>query len=219
VGQAEALRELTLPTGCIVERPLDRLHAFCLNEYAFYDAIDDPDPGDITPIDVAITIAVNSFVNTASRLRLVQTGLAQACNKLLVQVPVDARLQDPTGVSAATDLLRAAVTVPWVLLPVATKVLHRKRRGLVPMLDQVVLDYYLEATENTGLRSSTQDKKRAAGTATLVLQHLRDDLVATEAELTMLCDATTAAGFALGPLRALDILLWTEVEPQGYDRT
>jgi hypothetical protein len=116
------------------------------------------------------------------------------------------------------SLLTAAVSIPQVLVPVATKVLHRKRRSLIPMLDQVVLDYYLDALGRPDLRSSTQDKQRAAPTAMLVVDALREDLRAAASDLDDLRRILANEGFALTSLRILDILLWSQVEPQGYYR-
>lgn len=154
------MRELHLPGGCAILDPFARLLAFCAEEHMFYDAVHDLWPNHVSPVDVAITIAVNSFVNTATRLRQVQRGLAEACDPTLAEIPADARLEEATGVHSAVRLIDASVAVPSVLVPVATKVIHRKRRGLVPMLDQVVLDYYLDATGNAKLKASTQDKRR-----------------------------------------------------------
>ena len=209
---------IRLASGCTITEPLARLVAFCVEEHAFYDAIPDLAPGQVTPIDVAITVAVNSFVNTATKLRSVQRGLALACDPLLATTAPGARLDEPDGPSAAAALVDAAITVPGVLVPVATKVLHRKRPALVPMLDQVVLDYYLDSSGNAHLRSSTQDKRRAGTTARVVLAHLRHDLVVASDQLDLLCDALARVGYLLEPLRALDILLWTEIEPRGYYR-
>jgi len=202
----------------VITDPLTRLLAFCHEEYEFYDAVTDSDPDEVTALDVAITIAVNSFVNTATRLRQVQRGLATACDSILSELPRDARLDASGGVESAIRLIRGAVAVPWVLVPVATKVLHRKRPALVPMLDQVVLDYYLNATGNSSLRTSTQDKRRAASTAQVVLEELRKDLIEQRGDLAVLRDEASNVGFLLEPVRILDILLWTEVEPRGYYR-
>jgi hypothetical protein len=41
------------------------------------------------------------------------------------------------------ELINAAVQARQVLVPVATKVLHRKRRGFIPMLDTVVMGHFV----------------------------------------------------------------------------
>jgi hypothetical protein len=169
---------LALASGCRIEEPLARLRAFCAEEYAFYDGVASADDNHVDPGDVAITIAVNSFINAATRLRSVQRGLAEACDPVLRRLSRDAQLEDPDApLEVLHELLEAAVSVPWVLLPVGTKVLHRKRRAFIPMLDQVVVDYYLEAINRPDLKASTQDQHRAASTAMLVIDALRRDLI------------------------------------------
>ena len=212
------MEELQLPSGCIITHPLDRLLGFCAEEYDLCDAVSDPTPEHVSPLDVAITVAVTARVDTAVKFRSVTRGLAAACDPLLAEIRVDARLEDEDGPERVTRLIDAAVVVRWVLVPVATKVLHRKRPALVPMLDQVVLDYYLDATGNAKLRSSTQDSRRAAATAAVVLGHLRRDLTECAQELNELRADLAAVGFASERLRILDILVWTEVERSGYYR-
>ena len=53
--------------------------------YDYYDAAVDNDPNHVSPEDVAITVAANSFVNTAARLRQVHRGLAKALANRLVR--------------------------------------------------------------------------------------------------------------------------------------
>lgn len=210
---------LALKSGCRIVEPLDRLRRFCAEEYDYYDAVLDHDPDHVSPGDVAITIAVNSFVNTAARLRQVHRGLAEHCDPILARCPVDADLNaDDAPLDLVEELLAAAVNAPYVLIPVVTKVLHRKRPLLIPMLDQVVLDYYLNALDRADLRGSTQDKKKAATTAMIVLRALRSDALAASRELDELKLVLGGEGFHLTPIRILDILLWSEVEPQGYYR-
>jgi hypothetical protein len=56
------------------------------------------------------------------------------------KIPVDADLAIfDLDLSAANRLLTAACAPRGVLLAVATKVLHRKRPGYIPMLDSVIV--------------------------------------------------------------------------------
>jgi hypothetical protein len=119
---------------------------------------------------------MNSFVNSANRVRSVHRGLAGVCEPILGQIPEDADLRT-FDLAPVQRLLDAACRVRWVLVPVATKVLHRKRRSLIPMLDGVVINYYRRA----GVRVSDaalQDGARAAGAVMPVLEAFRADLTA-----------------------------------------
>ena len=206
---------ISLPNGPVIPDAADRMLRFCHEEYPYYDALPSGDPHRVEPLDVLAAVAVNGFFNAnAATIRTVHRGLATVCTPLLSAIPRDADLltSDPSfpGVAA---LLEAAVSVPKVLIPVATKVLHRKRPYLIPILDNVVLAHYLGR-----LPPATQDKTRAAGVAVEVLGRIRDDLAAVRSEVDAVATDLAAAGFVLSPVRVLEVLLWTEVEERGYYR-
>lgn len=88
---------------------------------------------------------MNSFVNNAAKVRRVHRGLAERCDPLLPSIPVEADLASFDSDLALTGGLLDAACQAWgVWIPVATKVLHRKRRRLIPMLDTVVVEHYLK---------------------------------------------------------------------------
>jgi len=99
-----------------------------------------------------------------------------------------------------------------------TKVLFRKRRGLIPILDNVLIGYYLDATGARSLLTRTQDKHHAADVAVHVLRAFREDLVDTHERLAEMSASAHRAGYSVGPLRLLEFLLWSEREPRGYYR-
>jgi hypothetical protein len=206
---------MSIPSGPVIADPRDRMLRFCREEYAYYDALPSGDPNRVEPLDVLAAVAVNGFLGAnAATIRDVHRGLAAACDPLLPSISRNADLLaiDPSFADVAA-LLRAAVAVPRVLIPVATKVLHRKRPALIPMLDNVILAHYLGR-----LPPATQDKSRAVGVAVEVLKMFRVDLDVVRSEVEAVVDDLTAAGFALSPVRVLEVLLWTEVEDRGYYR-
>jgi hypothetical protein len=93
------------------------------------------------------------------------------------RIPVDADLRtfDPE-LASVRALFDAACAVRGVLMPVATKVLFRKRRGLIPMLDNVVLFAYLDALGRKALKGQSQDGRKAGGVGVFVLKAFRRDL-------------------------------------------
>jgi len=123
---------LHLASGLEIEHPEQRLEAFLADEWAYYDGIPDESPNAITPIDVLAPVSVNAYAfrGGASNLRKIHVGLASACDPLLPSIPVDSDLRTFFGQTAVRELLHSAVQVHQVLLPVATKVLFRKRREL-----------------------------------------------------------------------------------------
>jgi Family of unknown function (DUF6308) len=214
--QSRRLDVLELASGCSIERPLDRLQWFCEGEHAYYDAIPSANPNRIDPLDVLVTVAVNSFVNSATAVHGVHQGMAKNCEPILATIPEDADLLDLNHRSGPLrELLHAAVQIKGVLIPVATKVLHRKRRSLIPMLDSVVIRHYLSAPEYKALLPGTESKDKAADVAMVALRLFRDDLLHARREIEGLQQQLALAGFPLTAVRVLEILVWTQTEPAG----
>jgi hypothetical protein len=210
---------MRLRSGCVIEDPLERLMRFCREEYDYYDGILSSDPNRVEPIDVLATVSMNSYVNNAVRIRSVHRNLAGICDPLLAQIPVDADLLFfDVYERRVRALLEAAIQVPGVLIPVATKVLHRKRPFLIPMLDNVVIGYYLETSGHSDRWPWSQDKSKAAAVASEVLRDFRDDLHALNTEIEALRETLRVQGYSLSPVRILELLVWTQVEPVGYYR-
>lgn len=103
-------------------------------------------------------------------------------------------------------------------MPVATKVLHRKRRSLIPMLDNVLLFAYLDALGRPALKGKSQDGWTAGGAGVFVLQAFRKDLVASWDTFAAEAERLTAAGWAMTPLRLLEVAFWIASEPRGCYR-
>ena len=210
---------MTRPSGCEISEPVERLLRFCHEEYDYYDAVPSRVPERIEPIDVLATVAVNAFFGAnATAIRRVHRDLATHCDTLLPTIPPDADLLvfDPS-LARVHVLLDAAIQSRGVLIPVATKVLHRKRPNLIPILDNVVLGHYLHAPA-AKLPASTQDKARAASAAVGALRRFRDDLWAVRADMEAMSRHLREHGFTLSPVRVLEILVWTQMEERGYYR-
>jgi len=216
-GEANSPEAFRLTSGLVVADPLGRLLAFCAEEYAYYDAVPSTNPNHIDPVDVLVTVSMNSFVNTAEKARSIHRGLAEACDPILEVIPEDADLR-VIDLPLVERLLDAACQVRGVLIPVATKVLHRKRRSLIPMLDSVLIDYYLHAGVDV-VRAAFEDGRRAGKAARPILERFRADLSGGWDDLTAVTGALATSGFRLTPLRALELLIWTETEQRAYYRT
>jgi hypothetical protein len=209
-----------LPSGLVIENPAERLDAFLTDEWPYYDGIADEHPNQIVPIDVLAPVSVNAYAfrGGAANLRRIHVGLAAACDSLLPEVPVEADLRSVSDLTSIRTLLHEAIQVPYVLLPVATRVLFRKRRALIPMLDNILLAYYIEALGHPELLGRSQIKSRAAEVGMTVLDSFVKDLVANYDALDELADHCSADGRPVGPVRILELLVWCQVEPRGYYR-
>jgi Family of unknown function (DUF6308) len=213
------LNALELPSGCVIERPHERVLAFCDGEFAYYDAIPTGDANRIEPLDVLVTVAMNSRVDTAKKVRQVHQGMTLRCEPLLPSIRADADLLDfERWRDPMRELLHAAVQAPGVLIATATKVLHRKRRFLIPMLDFVVLRYYL-AARPAALRACIESKSGAADGAMEAVVAFHDDLLFVRDEIDSIRESLRGQGYSLSPVRILEVLVWTQTEPAGGYRT
>jgi len=129
----------TLPSGLTIPANAEaRLLKFAKAEFAYYDGIDDLSPNEITPVDVLVTWSVNSNIRGAKLVRDIHRGMVEKCQAFLPSLPVNLNLTNEDWQPEVIEkLLEEACSIRGVLVAVATKVLHRKRRALIPMLDSV----------------------------------------------------------------------------------
>ena len=94
-------------------------------------------------------------------------------------------------------------TISGAKLAVATKILHKKRPQLIPMVDSKVFDHYAD-------RCPTLRKLTMGPVAVRSMQLFRDDLVATRGSVEALVFDLQQHGFSLTPVRVLEILIWID---------
>ncbi|HHQ47481.1 MAG TPA: hypothetical protein ENK19_01180 [Acidobacteria bacterium] len=212
--------EERLPSGVRAWFDPGSFRRFGRDEWPYYDGIPDRDPMRILPDDVQVTVSMNSFVNTADKVRAVHQGLRRRWEHLLREVPPDADLAtfDPDLV-LAREFFDAACTLPGILLATATKVLHRKRPRWMPMIDSVVIDAYCDAAGRSGLKAVSQEGGRAAGVGVFVLDRFRRDLLSGPRGLTEVREAAASIEAPMTPVRALEVAVWMANEPRGYYRS
>jgi hypothetical protein len=220
-GVATAGPSFSIPSGLTfsLAEAESRLLQFCRNEYVYYDGIADLTPARIEPIDVLATVAVNSFVNSAAMVHTVHRGLATRCDSILAKIPVDADLMSfDDQLTEYRGLIHAAVQAPQVLVAVATKVLHRKRRNYILMIDSVFIKFYATAMKRADWVEKSQFKASAAEVAVEIMKAFREDLRHAYTRLIALRSSLAKMGFDLTPLRILEILIRTQTEPSRYYR-
>ncbi len=192
---------------------------FGRDEWPYYDGIPDRDPNRILPDDVQVTVSMNSFVNTADKVRNVHEGLKRRCESLLCEIPVDATIDVfDDDLSIFRELLDRACTLPGVLLATSTKVFHRKRPGYIPMLDSVLINAYCDAKGRSALKGRSQEGEHAAGVGVFVMKSFRSDLLSRPAGLQRVMEATEDVGAPMTKVRALEVAVWMANEERGYYR-
>ena len=75
-------RNLILGSGAVIEDPVRVASRMMSEEWPYYDGLPQGDPDRIEPIDVLVTVLVNSFVNNAAAVRRIHRGMAAACDVL-----------------------------------------------------------------------------------------------------------------------------------------
>jgi len=160
------------------------------------------------------------FSATAERIRSIDWGLARACDPPVADIPVDVNIRtyDLDNVMAIA-VFDAACAGRGVLLPVATKMLHRKRRSWIEMLDTSVNHGYLNTLRETGLKSRLEAGSRIAGVGAYLMDAFRRDLAGCETELQELSAALTEQDTPMTDMRILEVAVWHALEPRGYFRS
>jgi len=116
------------------------------------------------------------------------------------------------------ELVAPALGCPGVLIAVATKVLHRKRRRLVPMLDAVLLRHYLAPTQLRLVAASIEKGPRTLEAFEEAVRKFREDLFSAAGMLEDIRNALMAEGFDLSRVRILEVATWMSKEERGYYR-
>lgn len=194
---------IRLRNGQVIGSPLERLVEFAELDgtYQGYDRIS-PDPFELNALDVRLANRIIARMGTDVSARILTRSAEVAA--ALRCVPPDATLAvafDRVDWGALSGLYRALSGLPAVGVPRVTKVLHRKRPALVPVLDEVVRSYLCDV-EPLSLTGDAADR------ALTLTQAYHRELHHQLAELTQLRVALDGRGIQLSECRILDVLLW-----------
>ncbi len=202
---------LSLPSGLEIRYPQERLQAYCEEEYDLYDAVPVIQNSQLSILDIVLTTSVNGNL-TASDVGRIWRRRAEI-EEPLADVDSQASLLDGNWPrQQVVRLLTAACAIPSVKLAVATKILHKKRPTLVPMIDSVILQYYF--------RRRPYERWPAYGEiAAQVMDQFRNDLLAVITDLQATLNALQLQnGWSLTPVRALEILVWMVKQRRWYQK-
>ena len=164
--------------------------------FRYYDAVE-TEPDRLAVVDVLTTAALHPGLSRADLSYF--WDHANDLGAWITGFPPDGLLRD----SDDETLARLAALAGWVDAPslsLLTKVLHRKRPGLIPLVDREVLDFYRPVTE--------ERNARAAWPA--LLSALRQDLGGQNAlQLAMMNVVLEKTPWLrVSHLRLIDIVIW-----------
>ena len=166
--------------------------------YRYFDAVADPEPDTVTPVDVLAAGALSVGLSKAD-LTWFWTAREQL-NALLAALPQDVHLADADGrtVELTQSLALMAGGSDSVSVSLMSKVVHRKRPALVPMLDKATLDHY---------RAQLPTRGEAAYPS--LVTALQADLRRNDEALERLgLELRAELNPMLTPLRIIDIAIW-----------
>lgn len=201
---AEACGSLTFRNGVVIEDCLGDALRFVAEDgsYRAYD---------LAPV-VVDDLLTETDVRTANRIvaRMGQReidlvmGRSAAINAKLAMVPRVADLCEPAERvpwSALMELIGAFEGLPGLGLPRITKILHKKRPSLIPILDDVVQKYLVSI-------DGEMPASPLAARAVALTHSYKRELDSQHATLACVKEALASRGIALSICRLLDLYIW-----------
>ena len=207
---------LQLSNGRVIPNALRAVTAkFERFSWHWYDGVQS-DPDAIEPVDYAITIAMNSRA-TADRMKQFME-LGPTLNNLLRAIPHDTTLATDTSddvFHAVEMLFDKACSAKGTKLSVASKVLHRKRPHLIPMLDSVVVNRHYWPALNAHAPSWFEPSWLTTGASSDPTQYMRvmaDELDANREELARIrADLPKGIPASISDVRLLEAALYAQL--------
>lgn len=154
--------------------------------FAYFDAVPRGAPDEVSPVDVLCAAALHPKL-TQPDLAWFARNRGRLSDFLATLPDADLATSDPALLDPMMEL------ADGVELSLLSKVLHRKRPGLIPMLDRRLTDWYRFVISGRGTQSWPS-----------LVRALHDDLE----ECVPLQRLSSEVG--LTPLRTADIAIWME---------
>lgn len=209
--------DLQLPSGLHLRDAAAMLAAkFAMWPWYVYDGVPVVDPYVVSDDDVVTSFQIGARTNV-NRVdyRSSIGAIRERMSGFLRAIPRDARLDSPgLDLDAVREpiigLFDCMTGIAGMKLGNASKIVHRHRPALLPILDSVVRDYYWFAIslndEGLFLRLARMGWGEYAFT---LMSQLRQDLLAVEPQLGVLRRAVTGTTFTgASAMRILESLIW-----------
>ncbi len=201
-----AERPLELPSGLKIDRPRRLILAFVDHWYEMYDGVHVAQDNQLRASDIALSTMLMSRISGVTAgyiLRIkapIEDGLTRIpANLDLLDAGTDTDIPGAKGIGQA---ITAACTVPRAKLAVSTKILHKKRPGLIPILDSFVANHYAPQCPS--------DPNRSWGDYALALTRLiHRDMLSASSQLRDLQEELAENKTPMTACRILNALTWT----------
>jgi hypothetical protein len=194
-----------LQGGLEIHNPEERVLWYTAEMWACYDGVEVQRDNTITLHDILLSVMVNSLINGDQALAIWRQRLE--IGHALQAIPANICLTDNEvdvpwdAVGSAFDLV---CRIPKIKLARASKILHKKRPDLIPIIDSVLIAYYRDVDQE-GWQNLTCGEE-----AKKVLRLFRSDLIAARDELRPIRQRLDQLGRPLSEVRSLELLIWME---------
>jgi hypothetical protein len=195
-----------LASGLEIANPLKLLLAFVKHWYSLYDGVTVKQDNELPAIKIILTAMRMSRTAVFTGIRIHRAR--QKIEEALAAIPPNLDLLDVPGDDPipGSDSIGQAITVlcsiPRVTLAVSTKILHKKRPGLIPIFDRFVGAHYFprwcQSTLEVNWGSYAVD----------LIKLVHKDMLSVGTELCDLQSELQANGTPLTPCRILNVLTW-----------
>jgi hypothetical protein len=201
---------MKIASGLEIYKPSESLETFIAHEYEVYDGVRVAQDDFIRPEEIALSMMVNSRItaSTASEIWRKRKPIEEALSGIVPRCSIcddDAAIPWDSLEKAISGICR----VPGAKVAVATKVLHKKRPSLIPILDSVIVSHFHIP--------SVRDRSWG-GYAVALSKLFREDLLSVRPEIERMSCSLAARGKPITPCRIFEILMWVTLEPRGYYR-
>jgi hypothetical protein len=192
--------DITLKTGIVIENCQKKLTEFCQKDptYRRYDLPPDvKEDNELIEKDIQFANRMGARMGPLIIKSVVDRR--EAINSALACIAPTVSISDASIPWIALEQLFSATLGPEVEPARVTKILHKKRPKLIPILDSVVVSYCKVAC------SDDLQHKDTASSMIAYVKVIKNDI---NKNLDVLEGAIQMSGLKLTVVRAFDILLW-----------
>jgi hypothetical protein len=196
---------MKLASGLQITNPRNLLLGFVRHWYGVYDGVEVGHDNELRVVEIALSMLESQ---TSNRTLLRIFAQRKRIEEALAKIPANIDLLDVAsnesipGVDGIAQAITELCNTPRVNLSVSTKILHKKRPGLIPILDRFVeLHYYPRWYSNHA-------KASWGSYAVDLIQMVHDDMLSVRNELRDLESELQNTKTPLTPCRILNVLTW-----------
>ncbi len=199
---------MRLASGLEIKNPRKVLLGFVHTSYHIYDGVVVEQDNQLRPTEIALSVMLNSRISGNTGLAIwkarapVEAALADIPSDVdLLDVPAGGEIPGAGGIEKA---ITAMCEVHRTKLGVSTKILHKKRPGLIPIFDSVVVGHYRRLCPCPWAASDW-------GVVAVALTRIvHRDMLSVAGKLRELGEELATNGTPMAACRILNVLTWAE---------